>query len=605
MRTSLIGITISFSVLAFSAAAQTPAFTAASVLNAASMASGHIAPGMVAAITGSNLGDPVFFRNCSNSVPVPTTCFGISVLVNGAAAPVLNDAAGQVTFQVPFNLSGSTATIQVTSNLSGSTMSSAVVTVPVAAVAPGLFTAHGTGSGTGYYYDETGAFGNISEPVQVGDTVVLYGTGFGVTNPAVATNALAPIGGAAAAATVTMTINNISVPVTFAGLEPGNQSGATIGYDEVIFTVPSGLTVPAGTSYLAFPMVVTVGGVASQSVSLDVAPPTLAITSISPTPVPLSASPQTVTFNGAGFESGLSLKLESPAKQLITVSGSSITFVSSTQFTAQITVGTTAGTWTAVVDNPDGGESLDFTFPASGTGPAATITSIVTTSSNAAYIAQNTWIEVHGTNLSQVTMDWSSANFSNGLPTTVGGVSATVDNIAAAIYYVSPTQVNILAPLDTALGSVPVQLNTPYGLTAIKTATELATSPAFLVIDTAGHVAARHSDYSLVGPASLDAPGYTFTAAKPGETVLLYATGFGQTNPPIANQLTGLGPLPSLPSVTIGNLPATVSYAGLSAAGLYQFNVIVPASAPNGDLALSATYNGSSTQSNVLVTVHN
>jgi uncharacterized protein (TIGR03437 family) len=58
-----------------------------------------------------------------------------------------------------------------------------------------------------------------------------------------------------------------------------------------------------------------------------------------------------------------------------------------------------------------------------------------------------------------------------------------------------------------------------------------------------------------------------------------------------------------LPSVTIGNLPATVSFAGLSAAGLYQFNVVVPTSAPNGDNLLVATYNGSSTQSKVYLTV--
>src|SRR5271165_1333042 len=153
LRTLSIGITISFSLLAFSATAQTPTFTAASVTNAASMVSGHIAPGMLAAITGSNLGDPTFFRNCTSSNPVPTTCSGISVLVNGVAAPVLSTSTGQVTFQVPFSVSGSSATIQVTSTLSGSTLSSALVTVPVAPTAPGLYTATATGTGTGYYYD--------------------------------------------------------------------------------------------------------------------------------------------------------------------------------------------------------------------------------------------------------------------------------------------------------------------------------------------------------------------------------------------------------------------------------------------------------------------
>jgi hypothetical protein len=92
LRTT-IGITISFAVLALSAQAQTPTFTAASVKNAASMVSGPIAPGMVVAITGSNLGDPNFPGNCMNVTPVPATCNAVSVLVNGAAAPKIYDSA--------------------------------------------------------------------------------------------------------------------------------------------------------------------------------------------------------------------------------------------------------------------------------------------------------------------------------------------------------------------------------------------------------------------------------------------------------------------------------------------------------------------------------
>ena len=139
---------------------------------------------------------------------------------------------------MPFTISGSTATVQVTSTLSGTLLSSAVVTVPVAATAPGLYTSNGMGSGTGYYFDSSGLIPEYSQAVQAGDTVVLFATGFGVTNPAVATGSLGPTPGAAAVAKVTMTINNQSVTPTFAGLEPGSVSGATVGYDEVVFTVP-------------------------------------------------------------------------------------------------------------------------------------------------------------------------------------------------------------------------------------------------------------------------------------------------------------------------------------------------------------------------------
>jgi uncharacterized protein (TIGR03437 family) len=53
----------------------------------------------------------------------------------------------------------------------------------------------------------------------------------------------------------------------------------------------------------------------------------------------------------------------------------------------------------------------------------------------------------------------------------------------------------------------------------------------------------------------------------------------------------------------IGNIQATVQFAGLISPGLYQFNVVVPATAPQGDNAISATYNGVTTQPGVLINV--
>ena len=249
---------------------------------------------------------------------------------------------------------------------------------------------------------------------------------------------------------------------------------------------------------------------------------------------------------------------------------------------------------------------LAYFLPAPDSTPIST--SVVNTAGGGATIAPNTWLEIHGSNLGQSTKDWSNESFKDAkgnpaMPTTIDGVSATVNNKPAAIYYISPTQVNILAPLDAATGPVPVQLKTQYGTTTALTPVMQNVAPGFLVIDVAGHVASRHLDYSLLGPTSLNQPGYTFTPAKPGETVLLYATGFGQTNPPISDELLGQGALPTLPTLTIGNLPATVSFAGISGPGLYQLNVVVPLTAPDGDLTVSATYNGASTQKNVVVTV--
>jgi uncharacterized protein (TIGR03437 family) len=230
---------------------------------------------------------------------------------------------------------------------------------------------------------------------------------------------------------------------------------------------------------------------------------------------------------------------------------------------------------------------------------------VVNTAGGSPTIAPNTWLEIHGTQLAQTTMDWSNADFSHGLPISLGGVSATVNNKPAAIFYISPTQINVLAPIDSAAGPVPVMVTTPYGTTAPLNPTEQPISLGFLVFDAPNaHIVAQHlPSYTLLGPASLSVPGYTFTPAKPGEFVIFYATGFGQTNPPITDQLSGTGPLPTLPSVTIGGLPAEVKYAGLASPGLYQLNVIIPDAAPNGDLPVVATYNGATTQTGAVITV--
>ena len=246
---------------------------------------------------------------------------------------------------------------------------------------------------------------------------------------------------------------------------------------------------------------------------------------------------------------------------------------------------------------------LAFYLPEPDSTPVST--AVVNAGSGATNIAQNTWLSIYGTNLAQTVTDWSNADFSKGLPTQLGGVTVTVNNKQAAISFVSPGQVNFLAPLDAATGPVPVTITTQYGSSKAVTPTEQAYSPAFFLVDPVhGYVAAQHLDYSLVGPTSNSVPGYPYTPAKPTEQVILYCTGFGQTNPPVSVQ-TGSGPLPTNPSVTIGGLPASVTYAGLAGSGLYQLNVIVPASAPNGDLPLVATYNGNSTQTGALITVHN
>lgn len=113
-----------------------------------------------------------------------------------------------------------------------------------------------------------------------------------------------------------------------------------------------------------------------------------------------------------------------------------------------------------------------------------------------------------------------------------------------------------------------------------------ASSPSFFNINGGPYVVAQHgADYSLVGPASLF-PGAS-TPAKPGETVILYANGFGPTTPAaVSGALAQSGNPSPLPAVAIGGLAAEVQFAGLVSSGLFQINVVIPTNAPSGDNTL-------------------
>ncbi len=220
-------------------------------------------------------------------------------------------------------------------------------------------------------------------------------------------------------------------------------------------------------------------------------------------------------------------------------------------------------------------------------------------------IAPNTWVEVKGLGLAKNgdSRIWQGSDFVNGqMPTSLDGVSVTVNGKSAYVYYISPTQVNILTPPDALQGAVVVHVNNNGAISPGFSVQAQALSPSFFVFNGGPYVVAQHAGGALLGPASLF-PGST-TPAKPGETVVLYANGFGPTSPPVVNgSSVQSGTLSTLPSVTIGGLPATVTFAGLVSPGLFQFNVAIPVNAPSGDNALIATYNGVEAAPAALITV--
>ena len=219
--------------------------------------------------------------------------------------------------------------------------------------------------------------------------------------------------------------------------------------------------------------------------------------------------------------------------------------------------------------------------------------------------AGNTWVEIKGSNLSQTTRIWMVSDFVSGqMPTQLDGVSVTVDGVSAYVYYISPTQVNVLLPPNVATPEAQIVLSNNGTSTSTFATLTADTSPSFFVSIDGLHVAALHLDGTLVGPASFSVPGYPFSPAKPGETIALYANGFGPTLQTVApGSATQGGTLTPQPVVTVGNKTVTVGFAGLVAPGEYQFNVTLPDPLPQGDLPIRAMFGGAVTQPGALLAV--
>jgi uncharacterized protein (TIGR03118 family) len=236
--------------------------------------------------------------------------------------------------------------------------------------------------------------------------------------------------------------------------------------------------------------------------------------------------------------------------------------------------------------------------------PAIANNGVVNSASFVAPIAPGASTAIFGSGLAATTRSWSAAELANGkLPVQLDGVSVTIDGKPAYVYYVSPSQIDVIAAADSATGSVPVVVTNSGTASAAGTVQMQNAAPAFFSVGK--YVIATHANGSLVGPGNV-LPGAT--PAVPGEVIVVYGTGFGPTNPAVDGLvLSTAANLTAAPAITIGGGTATVQFAGLSAAGLDQMNMTVPV-LPAGstgtiDLPISAKAGGFSTQGGLMITV--
>lgn len=259
--------------------------------------------------------------------------------------------------------------------------------------------------------------------------------------------------------------------------------------------------------------------------------------------------------------------------------------------------------------------TASYTLSAASTGGSApTVSSVVSASAfnQNAGLASGTWLEIYGANISTSTREWAGGDFNgNNAPTALDGVSVSVNGKAAFVRYISPGQVNVQAPDDSASGDgIPVVVTNAAGSSPVFSMKKSAVAPALLApssfnVSGKQYVVAQFADQTFVGKTGLIS-GVNFRPAKPGDTIIIYGIGFGPVNPntPAGTIATQSNSLVGKPNFRFGQTPATLSYLGLAPGfvGLYQFNVVVPQVSP-GDVQLNVDVGGVALNQNMFVTI--
>jgi hypothetical protein len=205
-----------------------PSMAIASVVNAASFATGPVAPNTMVTVYGT-------YPGCVSNA---------QATVDGAATTVFYSSSTQVSLLIPAAVQGESAA-QLQISCAG--LTAPPLSVAIAAVSPGLFTVSQDGRGQAGVVNPDGSIDIASA---AGSVIQLYGTGFGAY-AAPGSDGLTWL-----AQTVTASVGGTPARVLYAGQAPGN----TKGLQQIDILVPAG-----AASGAMLPLQLTIGGASTQS----------------------------------------------------------------------------------------------------------------------------------------------------------------------------------------------------------------------------------------------------------------------------------------------------------------------------------------------------
>jgi uncharacterized protein (TIGR03437 family) len=219
------------------------------VANGATLRAGAVAPGEIVTMFGTGFGPAAGAGlQLDSSGRVATQLGGTQVLFDGVAAPILFANSSQVNLVVPYKVAGQTST-QVQAIIQGKPTNT--IAVPVTDSSPGVFA----------IVNQDLSVNSASNPAAAGSTLVLYGTGEGVTVPAsldgAVNNAVFP----KPQLPVSVLIGGQNAQLPYAGAGPGFVAGVL----QVNAQIPQGLT---GT----LPLQLKIGNTSTQGLTVYVHP---------------------------------------------------------------------------------------------------------------------------------------------------------------------------------------------------------------------------------------------------------------------------------------------------------------------------------------------
>jgi uncharacterized protein (TIGR03437 family) len=205
-------------------------------------------------------------------------------------------------------------------------------------------------------------------------------------------------------------------------------------------------------------------------------------------------------------------------------------------------------------------------------------------------------ISIFGNYLGEQSPSYGQPGTNGLIPSNMGGDQVIVKGTPSPLLYTSAGQINTVMPFSLVPGTADVQVITSAGTARLEALPIRLTSLALF----SGLV--FNPDGTLNGATN---------PAPKGATLVLYGTGMGQTNPPLADGSIVQGPPFPMPvarfSASVVNgatqYPATIAYLGPLpgfVAGAVQANIQIPTTVPAGKASLSVNTSSQTTSSQTI-----